>query len=106
MTQVAPPDIQVLFEGLLKAVHQNSYEQLVSKGDSNFEACVTPQMLHGASAQLLPHLSAGYQSSYMGVLDRKSYVSHYWKLSFSDTAGDRLARLSVRDGKVHAFYIL
>ena len=101
-----PPEVEAQFGSLLQAVVAGSYDDLVSNGDSNFQASVTPQMVHAVSLQLLPRFRASVASSYMGDLDRKRYKSHYWKLSFADDAGDRLVRLSIQGKKVHAFYIL
>jgi hypothetical protein len=101
----APEEVETLFGKLMTALNENSYDALVAEGDSNFQAYLRPQMVNGVSAQLAPRIAVGFESSYMGVLDRVTYLSYYWKLTFGDTQDDLLARLSIKDGKVHAFYI-
>jgi hypothetical protein len=98
-------NIAAQFSKLMTAIQEGSYDDFVANGDANFQAKITPQMLNGVSAQLSPRMRKHRTATYLGLLNSRDYVDHLWKLSFKDKNGDRLAQLSIQNGKVHAFYI-
>jgi hypothetical protein len=51
-------------------------------------------------------MKAGYETDFMGDLDRKAHTTYYWKVDFeNDQAPEMLAELSIANGKVAGFYI-
>jgi hypothetical protein len=93
------------FRKLMAALQVNSHSRFVALGDANFRAKITPQMVKKVSAQLSPRMNRAHIQRYLGYISAPRFVDHLWKLTFADDNGDRLAQLSVKGGKVHAFYV-
>jgi hypothetical protein len=94
------------FEKLMAAVEANSYDDFVADGNVSFQANVRPQMLKATSVQVAPRIKRGYAAKYLGALNRNGgYIQHLWKLTFKDGKSDRIAKLCLKDDKVHYFYI-
>ena len=93
------------FEWLMDSLRSRSYSSFVGHGDAHFKAAITPQIVEGVSEQIAPRMKAGYSAVYLCQMVRSTYTTHLWKLGFRDKQGDRLARLTLRKGKVNAFYI-
>ncbi len=57
------------------------------------------------ATKLAPRLRAGYEMSYLGVLNQRGQRVTVWKLSFKDGGDEHLVTLGVKDGKVGSFLI-
>jgi hypothetical protein len=97
--------VQSIFRSLMSAIRENSYEKYVAQGDSNFQKTARPKLLTNVSSQLSPRVAKRQTDTYLGYIRGIDFVDHIWRLSFDDNLGDRQAQLSIKSGKVHAFYI-
>ncbi len=103
----AEPDqaTQAIFKNLLAATVSNNYDAFIAECDAAMKAALTKSMLEGVSKQLEPRARQGYDTHYLGELNRRGYKVHLWRLKFKDGGDDALATLSVKDGKAGGFLL-
>ena len=95
-----------ILETLLQATIDNDLEAFESVCDEAMQTAMTPELLKSVNAQLSGLLQAGYQTSFMGVLDRIAFKTYLWKIDLStEGAADILAELSVKGEKAAGFML-
>ena len=97
--------VDKLFRDLMTALKESSLDRFVANGDTNFRDKTKPEMVKKVSDQLSPRIGRAHTATYLGYIVAPTFVDHLWRLKFRDKLGDRQAQLSVKDDKVHAFYI-
>ena len=102
-----PPEAPAaVLQTLLQATQDNNLEAFESVCDDVMKQTMTPELLKEVSDQLAGLLQAGYQTIYMGVLDRINFKTYFWKLDLStEGASDVLAELSLKEGKAVGFFL-
>ncbi|MFC5050787.1 hypothetical protein ACFPK9_09185 [Rubritalea spongiae] len=102
----APKDVATQFKTLIEATQENDLEKFESVCDAKMQEAMTPQVLEQVSKQVSPLLKAGYQSDFMGDLNKLSHTTYYWKIDFNtEQAPDMLAEMTIANGKVAGFFI-
>lgn len=103
----AEPDqaTQAIFKNLMAATVSNNYDGFIAESDASLKAALTKRMLRRVSEELAPRARQGYDTQYLGDLNRKGYHVHLWRLKFKDGGDDVLAILSVKDGKAGNFLL-
>ncbi|WP_411825579.1 hypothetical protein [Luteolibacter sp. AS25] len=102
----APKDEALALATILDAARDNDLEKFESVCDEAMKTGMTPEKLDQVSGQIAPLMKEGYETSYMGVLDRGVVNTYYWKLDYEkEGIPDMLAELSFKDGKVAGFFI-
>ena len=103
----AEPDqaTQTIFKNLMAATVSNNYDAFIAESDASLKAALTKHMLERVSKELEPRARQGYDSQYLGELNRKGYRVHLWRLKFKDGGDDALATLGVKDGKAGTFIL-
>ena len=95
-----------ILETLLQATIDNDLRAFESVCDEAMNAAITPEMLKGVNARLSGLLQAGYQPTFMGILDRIAFKTYLWKIDLStEGAADLLAELSVKGEKAAGFML-
>ena len=106
IAEEAPKDEALILETLLEATQENELEKFESVCDATMKAAMTEEKLTQASGQVSPLMKAGYEKTYMGVLNRGAVKTYYWKIDYTkEGVPDMLAVLSMLDGKVVGFFI-
>lgn len=103
---VADPKVQSVFDTLMGAVQDDSYSSFLTVVDDDFKVALTKDNFEGVVKQLGPRLKAGYEPSYLGVLDQHGYKVYLWKLVFKDKGDDMLSQLSIKEDKVGGFFLM
>lgn len=103
----AEPDqaTQAIFKNLMAATISDNYDGFIAESDATLRAALTKRMLARVSKDLEPRARQGYDSQYLGELNRKGYHVHLWRLKFKDGGDEVLATLSVKDGKAGNFLL-
>jgi hypothetical protein len=103
----AEPDqtTQAIFKNLMAATVSNNYDGFMAEADASLKSALSKRMLERVSKELEPRARQGYDSQYLGELNRKGYKVHLWRLKFKDGGDDALATLSVKDGKAGNFLL-
>jgi len=103
----AEPDqtTQAIFKTLMTATVANNYDGFIAECDASMKAKLSKRMLQKVSKELEPRAKQGYESQYLGELNRQGYKVYVWRLTFKDGGDDVLATLSVKDGKAGNFLL-
>ena len=103
----AEPDqaTQAIFKNLMAATVSNNYDGFMAEADASLKSALSKRVLERVSKELEPRAKQGYDSQYLGELNRKGYQVHLWRLKFKDGGDDALATLSVKDGKAGNFLL-
>ncbi len=94
----AEPDqaTQAIFKNLMAATVSNKYDGFMAEADATLKSALSKRMLERVSKELEPRARQGYDSQYLGELNRKGYKVYLWRLKFKDGGDDALASLSVK----------
>ncbi|MFT5633945.1 MAG: hypothetical protein ACI9SQ_001672 [Rubritalea sp.] len=91
---------------LIRATINNDIKLFKSVCVDNMKEAISAAQLTAVSKQLAIPMKQGYKKIFMGVLDRGSYKTYYWKIDFDkDGISDMLAELSLGNKKVSGFII-
>ncbi len=103
-SRASDPSSDALAESkkLLHAIEAGDFQGFIADGTDAFKALHKAQF-DSAAAQLAPKMKAGYETLYLGELNQQGCKVSLWKLKFSSGGDDRLAVLSLKDGKVAGF---
>src|SRR5262245_32627170 len=93
------------FDTLLAATVSDDYERFVSVGDANFRAGISPAAFHDVSQSLAPRMQQGCTPTFLGQLRQGEARISLWLLAFADGGDDRLARMSMSQGRVDGFLV-
>jgi hypothetical protein len=89
----APPE--AMLKGILQAVKDGSYDDFLSRADSDVRAGISRQMFEGVSGLFAPRLQKGHKTTYLTRLRQRGQVIHLWKLEFNDGKDEVLVRLAL-----------
>ncbi len=102
----APKDESLILETLLEATKNNDLKKFESVCDEAMTTAMTEEKLAQVSGQMSPVMKDGFKNEYMGVLDRGTVKTYYWKIDFQkEGVPDMLAELSMKNGKAAGFFI-
>lgn len=102
----APAEAAEALALLMDATQENDIEKFRSCFHEDLGQNITPTMLEQVYTQIADNMKKGYQSIYLGLLDRETVQTHLWKIDFdSDGVADLLAELTYIDGNVSGFLI-
>jgi hypothetical protein len=102
----APKDEALILGTLLEATQNNDLKKFESVCDEAMTTAMTEEKLAQVSGQMSPVMKDGFKREYMGVLDRGTVKTYYWKIDFQkEGVPDMLAELSMKNGKTAGFFI-
>lgn len=96
---------QRCFNTLLAATEADDYDQFVSVAAITFRKSLPPATFHSISQSLAPRLQRGCTPTFLGELEQNGAQVSLWRLTFADGGDDRLARMSMSQGRVNGFLI-
>ena len=106
IAEEAPKSVATTLQTLLTATQDNDLMKFKSVCDDGMKKATTKDNLKKASIQVSALMKLGYKKIYMGVLDRRTFKTYYWKIDFDrDGSPDMLAELSIRKDKATGFFI-
>jgi len=103
----APERANECLEVLLEAVEDNDLKSFRSVCDDNMQEVMTQKILDGVSGKVAKPMKQGYEVDYFGVLDRKTFKTYYYKITFTKgSMVDLMAEVSLdAAGDVSGFYL-
>jgi hypothetical protein len=102
----APKNEALILGTLLEATQNNDLKKFESVCDEAMTTAMTEEKLAQVSGQMSPVMKDGFKREYMGVLDRGTVKTYYWKIDFQkEGVPDMLAELSMKNGKAAGFFI-
>ena len=106
IAEEAPKSVATTLQTLLTATQDNDLMKFKSVCDDGMKKATTKDNLKKTSIQVSALMKLGYKKIYMGVLDRRTFKTYYWKIDFDrDGSPDMLAELSIRKDKATGFFI-
>src|SRR5947209_2901987 len=96
---------QRCFDTLLAATAADDYDQFVCVGNNAFRSGIIPATFHSVSQSLAPRMQRGCTPTHLGELRQHGAQVSLWRLAFADGGDDRLARMSMSQGRVDGFLI-
>ncbi len=91
---------------LMTAVGQNDYEAFLSNGTQVFQKNITKPSFDQVSGQLGDLIRQGYTVEYLSELYQNGNIVHVWKISYTGSRENSLAKLVLVNGKVAGFWLL
>ena len=89
---------------LLSAIATSDYGLFVADGDAAFRE-LKKSHFDAVASQLSLKLKNGYEVTYLGDLNQRSYQVTLWRIRFKSGGDDLLATMSMKGGKVGGFWI-
>ena len=106
IAEEAPKDEALILGMLLEATQNNDLKKFESVCDEAMTTAMTEEKLAQVSGQMSAVMKGGFMKEYMGVLDRGTVKTYYWKIDFQkEGVPDMLAELSIKNGKAAGFFI-
>ena len=101
-----PKDESLILDTLLEATQKNELDKFESVCDDKMKTAMTAEKLAQVSGQISPLMKDGFKREYMGVLNRGTIKTYYWKIEFQkEGVPDMLAELSIKNGEAAGFFI-
>ncbi|HWB53645.1 MAG TPA: hypothetical protein VG722_05610 [Tepidisphaeraceae bacterium] len=96
----APPGKQEICDKVLHATQIDDRDAFLSNATDGFKKAITPVVFNRVSKILSPHLSKGFETSYLCNLKQGARQVYLWKVIFNDGYNDMLLRVYLRDGQL------
>lgn len=101
-----PKDESLILDTLLEATQKNELDKFESVCDDKMKTAMNAEKLAQVSGQISPLMKDGFKREYMGVLNRGTIKTYYWKIEFQkEGVPDMLAELSIKNGEAAGFFI-
>lgn len=100
----APAEIEDLFNKMANAFKTKNYQAFIDNADPALKELGDEDSFEEACDILTDRLNSGYETSYMGVLNKGPYKVYYWRATFKE-GDDALLVMSTLNGKAGGFLI-
>lgn len=100
----SPGEAKNIYGVLMQGILDGDRSVFEDVGTEQFRKQMTPELFQSAQVEIGDRLRQGFESVYLGKVQKNSREIHLWKIIISQSSDELLATLILEKNKVVGFY--